>query len=152
MELNLDAPKKTLPRTYYLYLEKTGPFMQTAPACWQEFRQLLQPRQADLKLIGFFSLYKVHPEMIYRAAVMVDQRPDFNIPGLSFDEFEGGDYLNYQFKGSYAEMPEACGRVFDDLHEKRIVVGNNWGIENYLTNPETTPSDKNIVEILIPLT
>jgi len=151
MDLNLDAQKKEWKATHYLFLEKTGLFMETAPKCWQEFRAIIDPLMPKLKMKTFASLYKIHPEMVYRAGVMLEEKPSFDIPGLRYELFEGGTYLNYRFKGNYGEIPEACGRVFDDLHVKRAEMIDNWGIENYLTNPQTTPPDENVVEILIPV-
>ncbi len=151
MELNLNAQKKIWPVSHYLFLEKTGPFMETAPKCWQEFRAIIDPLLPELKMKSMASLYKINPEMVYRAGVMLEEKPDFEIPGLRYELFEGGTYLNYLFKGNYSEIPEACGKVFDDLHTKRIEMAHNWGIENYLSNPEKTPPDENLVEILIPV-
>jgi hypothetical protein len=151
MNLNLDAKKQTWPKTYYLFIEKTGPFMETAPKAWQEFRSIIDPIVPKLKMKSFASLYKIHPEMIYRAGIMLNEKPAFDITGLQSEEFQGGDYLNYIFKGSYKEIPDACGKVYEDLHVKRIESSLNWAIENYMTNPETTAENENIVEILIPI-
>ncbi len=151
MELNLKAEIITWPESHYLFLEKRGPFMETAPKCWEEFRALINPLKSQLKMKSFASLYKIHPEMIYRAGMILLEKPDFEIPGLCYEKFQGGSYLLYHFMGNYGEIPEACGRVFEDLHQKRVEMAENWGIENYLTDPEQTPADKNIVQILIPI-
>jgi len=151
MDLNLDAQKKVWPASHYLFLEKTGPFMETAPKCWQEFRAIIDPLLPKLQMKTMASLYKIQPEMVYRAGIILEEKPAFDIPGLRYEYFPGGTYLSYLFKGNYGEIPEACGRVFDDLHVKRVEMADNWGIENYLTNPEKTAPDENIVDILIPV-
>lgn len=151
MELKLNAEKITWPESHYLFLEKRGPFVETAPKCWEEFRALINPLKSQLKMKSFASLYKIQPEMIYRAGMMLLEKPALEIPGLRYEKFKGGPYLLSHFMGNYGEIPEACGRVFDDLHQKRVEMADYWGIENYLTDPEQTAADKNIVQILIPI-
>jgi len=58
----------TWPETHYVFLEKIGPFQNTAAQAWQELQQFV-PRIAEHnKITGFMSLYKV-PAKIYRAGV-----------------------------------------------------------------------------------
>jgi hypothetical protein len=48
-------------------------------------------------------------------------------------------------------LPEACGRVFDIVAEKKIQLRDDYGIENYANDPRTTPEDQlMITEILVP--
>ena len=51
--------------------------------------------------------------------------------------------------GSYAQLPEASGRVFEIVAEKKIPVRDDYNIENYLNDPRTTPEDQLITEILM---
>jgi hypothetical protein len=52
--------------------------------------------------------------------------------------------------GPYSLLPEACGRVFDIVSEKKIQLRDDYGIENYANDPRTTPEDQLITEILVP--
>ena len=45
-------------------------------------------------------------------------------------------------------LPEACGRVFLIVAEKKIPQRDDFCIENYVNDPRTTPEDQLITEIL----
>src|SRR5262245_50699758 len=62
------------PETHYVFLEKIGPFQDTAALAWKEFRQLLPQLAARHRITGFLSLYKVGPK-IYRAGVALAAEP-----------------------------------------------------------------------------
>jgi effector-binding domain-containing protein len=52
--------------------------------------------------------------------------------------------------GAYSNLPEASGRVWSIVAEKQIQVRDDFAVENYLSDPKTTPEEKLITEILIP--
>jgi DNA gyrase inhibitor GyrI len=94
-------------------------------------------------------LYKIGPK-IYRAGVSVAEEPK-NLPGnLRREKFKGGKYNKLVLTGSYANLPQASGRVFEIVAEKKIQMRDDWYIENYANDPRTTPEDQLITEILIP--
>ncbi len=81
----------TWPETHYVYLEKIGPFQDTAPQAWQEVHKLIPAISEHNKITGYTSLYKVGPK-IYRAGVSVEAEPQ-NLPaGLQYTKFKGGKY------------------------------------------------------------
>lgn len=124
--------------------------MKTAQAAWQELNAKREAITAESKPRRFSSLYKTHPEMVYRAGVFVEQKPK-NVPaGLTYSHFEGGDYLCFTLKGSYAQLPEACGRVFEIVKTKNLPVRDDFFIENYVNDPKVTAEEDLITEILIP--
>jgi len=47
-------------------------------------------------------------------------------------------------------LPEASGRVFEMVEEKKIQMRDDFCIENYANDPRTTPEEQLITEILIP--
>ena len=47
-------------------------------------------------------------------------------------------------------MPEACGRVFEIVAEKKIPMRDDYCVENYTNDPRTTPEEQLVTEILIP--
>jgi effector-binding domain-containing protein len=95
------------------------------------------------------SLYKVGPK-IYRAGVSVAAEPK-NLPeNLRYEKFKGGKYSKFVLTGSYANLPQASGRVFEIVAEKKIQMRDDYCIENYTTDPRTTPEDQLVTEILIP--
>jgi DNA gyrase inhibitor GyrI len=139
----------TWPETHYVYIEKVGPFQTTARQAWQSLHSLVPKISEHNKIKGYTSLYKVEPQ-IYRAGVVVEAAPQ-NLPeGVQYTKFKGGKYSRFVLNGSYAQLPEACGRVFEIVAEKRIPVRDDFGIENYVTDPRTTPEDQLVTEILVP--
>ena len=150
--LNLDAQKTFWPKSHYLFIEKIGPFQETAMACWQELHALLPAFKASLPITNYISLYKIQPQMVYRAGIIVSEKPTTIPAGLKYEMFEGGDYLKYALRGSYSQLPEACGLVFEDVEKKHIKVRDGFFIEHYVNDPATTPEKDLITEIMIPVT
>ncbi|MGH9591121.1 MAG: GyrI-like domain-containing protein [Terracidiphilus sp.] len=138
------------PETHYIFVEKTGPFQQSAPQAWQEAHKLIPAVAAHNTITGYMSLYKVGPQ-IYRAGVSVASSPA-NLPaGMSYEKFPGGKYGRFILTGPYSNLPEACGRVRDIVAEKHIPQRDGYHIENYVNDPRTTPEDKLVTEILFPM-
>jgi effector-binding domain-containing protein len=95
------------------------------------------------------SLYKRGPK-IYRAGVSLAEEPK-NLPAnLKYEKFKGGKYNRFVLTGPYSNLPEASGRVFEIVAEKKIPVRDEYCIENYINDPRTTPEEKLVTEILIP--
>jgi AraC family transcriptional regulator len=149
--LNLDAQKTVWPKSHYLFIEKIGPFQDTAMACWQELHSILPGVKASLNITTFMSLYKIEPQMIYRAGIVAAEKPATIPAGLKYEMFEGGDYLKYALRGSYSQLPEACGLVFEDVKKKNVKVRDAFYIEHYINDPQTTPEKDLLTEILIPV-
>ena len=151
MALNEKYDEIQWPVSHYLFLEKSDPFQETAPACWQQFHKVFPQLQKDYPKKAVASLYKVSPTMIYRAGMMTDSTPK-NLPdGIRHEKFEGGKYIRFVLKGSFNQLPEACGRVFEIVKAKQIKVREGYYIENYVTDPRATPEDQLITEILVPV-
>lgn len=140
----------TWPVTHYVYVEKIGPFQETARNAWATLHQSVPEISKQAKITGFSSFYKVQPQMIYRAGVVVDSEPKNLPPGLKYVKFEGGKYSRFTLKGSYEQLPEASGRVFKIVEETKLPVADNFFIENYVNDPKTTPESELVTEILIP--
>lgn len=139
------------PETHYLYIEKVGPFQDNAPAAWKELHALV-PQISDLnRITGFLSLYKLSPQMIYRAGVALAEAPKKIPDSMRYVKFAGGKYARFVLTGSYSDLPEACGRVFEIITEDRIKLRNDFFIENYANDPKITPEADLVTEILIPM-
>ena len=152
MPLKEKHDKITWSESHYLFIEKRGNFMETAPKAWTEFNQ----RRSEI-LVGetpkaFASLYQIKPEMIYRAGVFLSKKPEIIPAGFSYESFEGGPYLRFVLTGSYSQLPEACGKVFEIVRTLNVPMRNSFFIENYVNDPQTTPEAELITEILIPTT
>ena len=119
MKLTQEPEIVTWPETHYVFVEKTGPFQNTAPQAWQEVHPLAAAISEDNKITGYMSLYKAGPK-IYRAGLALAAEPR-NLPAsLQYEKFKGGKYSKFVLTGSYANLPEASGRVFERVAEKKI--------------------------------
>jgi len=47
-------------------------------------------------------------------------------------------------------LPAASGRAWEIAAEKQIPLRDGFAIENYVNDPQTTPQDQLITEILFP--
>lgn len=138
------------PETHYVFVEKIGPFQNTAPQAWQAVHPLVPAISEHNKVTGYMSLYKVGPK-IYRAGVALAAKPD-NLPdNLSYEKFTGGKYACLVLTGPYSDLPAASGRVFQIVAEKRMRLRDDYCIENYVNDPRTTPEQQLITEILVPV-
>ena len=149
MKLTQDPEVVTWPETHYVFVEKVGPFQNTAPQAWQEVHPLVARISEHNKVTGYMSLYKIGPK-IYRAGVAVTAEPKNLLENMRYEKFKGGKYSRFVLIGSYANLPEASGRVFEIVAEKKIQMRDDYCIENYANDPRTTPEDQLITQILIP--
>jgi len=137
------------PETHYVFIEKIRPFQETAGQAWQGVHPLVPKILEHNQITGYMSLYKVGPK-VYRAGVSLAAEPK-NVPeNLRYEKFKGGKYSRFVLTGPYSDLPEACGRVFQIVEEKKIQVRDDFCIENYVSDPRTTPEDQLVTEILIP--
>jgi effector-binding domain-containing protein len=139
----------TWPETHYIFVEKIGPFQNTAPAAWGTLHKSVPAISEHNKITGYMSLYKVGPK-VYRAGVSLASPPQQLPEGLDYEKFKGGKYMKFVLTGPYSDLPKASGRVFEIVAEKKIHLRDDWCIENYTTDPRVTPVDKLITEILLP--
>ena len=149
MNLNETPEIVNWPPTHFVFVEKVGPFMQNAPQAWQDLHKLLPQIAGKSQVTGHLSLYKVGPK-IYRAGVSVAAPPDELPDGLKYEEFKGGKYSRFELAGSYAQLPQASGRVHELVAEKKLKTRDDFCIENYVNDPRTTPEDQLLTQILIP--
>ena len=150
MPLNTKHDKVQWPAMYYIFCEKTGSFLETAPACWKEFLKVLPELMPLYPNKGVASLYKTQPERVYRAGMMTTQKPETLPAGLKSEKFEGGSYIRFILTGSYSQLPEACADVFEIAKKEKFALRDAFIIENYLSDPTTTSEDKLVTEILLP--
>ena len=148
--LNLTTTPETVswPETHYVYIEKTGPFQNTAPQAWEELQKVIPQICEHNQDTAYTSLYKVGPQ-IYRAGVGIAAEPK-NLPaGLQYTKFPGGKYARFTLTGPYSNLPEASGRVFQMVKDQKLPVRDDFNIENYVNDPRTTPASDLVTQILI---
>jgi len=137
------------PETHYVFVETTGPFQKTAPEAWQTARGLASLVSEHNQITGYMSLYRMKPDT-YRAGFALAAVPVKLPAELRYELFEGGQYSRFVLTGSYANLPQASGRVWELVSKNDIMVRPDFAIENYANDPRTTPAEKLITEILIP--
>jgi DNA gyrase inhibitor GyrI len=136
--------------THYVFLEKVGPFQQTAPAAWGEVHKLVPAISEKCQITSYMSLYKVGPG-IYRAGVAVTAPPASLPEGLSYEKLPGGKYSRFILTGSYMQLGSATGRAFELAGQLALPLRDDFNIENYTNDPRITPEDQLITEILFPI-
>jgi len=135
--------------THYVFVEKIGPFMSTAPQAWQELHDNIPEIAAKNRIAQYLSLYKPGAG-IYRAGVSLSGPPDELPAQMQYEKFRGGKYCRFVLTGPYSDLPEASGRVWALAAEKNIPLREEFAIENYVNDPRTTPQEELTTEILLP--
>jgi len=149
MNLTTEAEIVQWPETHYIYIEKIGPFTETAPATWNRLHELVPDIADHNKITGYTTLYKVGPQ-VYRAGLQLAALPKHIPDGMAYTKFKGGQYSKFVLTGAFSDLPEACGKVFGWVEKENVKMRDDFCIENYVTDPRETPANENIIEILIP--
>jgi DNA gyrase inhibitor GyrI len=137
------------PQTHYVFVERIGPFMQTARQAWEELHAM-KPLIAEANSIdGAMALYRMKPDT-YRAGFILAAAPSGLPREISYENLAGGKYRRFVLTGSYANLPQATRRVWEIASKTGLERRMDFTIEHYPNNPSTTPEDKLITEILIP--
>lgn len=136
----------TFEPVHYLYVEKIGPFMETAMPAWQELHtKIPNPKNKT----GAMALYRFTPQMTYRAGWVLSEKPVEIPPGFKYEKLGGGKYEKFTMTGSYSQLPVVSGQVWETA--KSLNLRDDWAIENYANDPATTPEEKLITEIMVPV-
>ncbi len=150
--MNLTQEPETVnwPPTHYVFVEKTGPFQETAPQAWQSVHGFVPDLAKKNQITGYVSLYKVGPS-VYRAGFAL-AAPPVDLPqGLAYEEFPGGKYARFVLTGPYSDLGAASGRVWALVAEKKIPLRDDFAVENYVNDPRVTPEDQLVTQILVPV-
>jgi DNA gyrase inhibitor GyrI len=83
--------------------------------------------------------------------VGLSDAPDHLTKGMSYELVAGGKYAKFTLKGSYSNLPQACGRVFEIVKSTQLDVRDAFYVEHYANSPTDTPEDLLITYILIPI-
>jgi predicted transcriptional regulator YdeE len=137
------------PAIHYVFLENTGYIPAIAQGTWQAVEKYAAQVGAAGQIIGACALYKMQPD-VYRAGWVLAERPSSVPDGLSYEEVPGGKYVRFVLNGPYSQLPEATSAAFKLVAEKQVPLRDGFNIENYVTDPRTTPQDESITEILFP--
>ncbi|MFN3696635.1 MAG: GyrI-like domain-containing protein [Pseudobdellovibrio sp.] len=150
MNLSNKSEKIKYSEFHYIFVEKIGPFDQTAMSAWQEVHKLFNTIEIDATKTGAMALFKIEPLMIYRAGFTCDKKPAHLPTGLQYLKYQGGEFAKYTLKGSYSHLPEAWGKVIELAQSEKLHVRDDFYIENYANDPEKTSEVELITELMIP--
>jgi effector-binding domain-containing protein len=134
---------------HYLYIESTGNLPAIAEGTWQAVEKFAGKIAQSGHIAGACALYKCGPD-VYRAGYILSDRPSSVPEGLTYEEVPGGKYVRFLLTGSYSQLPEATSRAFQLVAEKEVPLREGFNIENYVTDPRSTPQEESITEILFP--
>mgnify|MGYP006179172743 CR=1 FL=1 len=153
MPLKESTKEINWPVSHFVYVGKTGPFCETARACWESFNANETAISAGADdFVSHFSLYKIEPEMIYKAGKSITSPPTGELPeGVEYLEFAGGKYLQFTLTGCYSQLPVVVGQVFERVKNENVSTRDDFYIEHYANNPATTATEDLITHILIPI-
>src|SRR5882724_5613156 len=87
----------------------------------------------------------------YQAAVPITEAPKDAPKGdIAVGQSPGGKALKFLHRGSYDSMDNTYEAITNYLDEKRLEAADSF-IEEYETDPVTTPEDKFVVTVYVPL-
>ena len=149
--MNLDEHLELVnwPETHYVFVERIGPFQENAGAAWHQVHPLAPALLENNKITGYMALYKMGPK-IYRAGFSIAAPPVSLPEGLKYEKFPGGKYVRFVLTGPYSDLPEASGRAWGIVSEKKIDLRDDFAIENYINDPRSTPENQLVTHIMIP--
>ncbi len=159
MPMNLTTKPEfiTRPSIHLLYVEKAGLFQEVAIPTWYELIPLVDQkldREKITEYLGFNLMdmnTKDESSMHYRAGVAMIEKP-ISIPkGLEYKHVAGGKYVKFVLTGPYPGIWPAFDKIFRILAENKIKLRDGECIEHYVSNPEITPEEELITELLVPV-
>lgn len=139
------------PATHYVFVEKIGPFQQSAPEAWQQVHRLTPAVLEHNQVVKYMSLYKIEPgKMTYRAGLATADKPAKLPEGFRYEVFPGGRYAKFVMNGAYSNLPGASARVYEIVEQKRLPRREGYSIEHYTNDPRKVPEAELETEILVP--
>lgn len=85
MSLTLEPEIVDRPEMHYVFVEKIGPFMNTAPGASDEAHNLAPAVLEHNEITGYMSLYKMGPPNLYRAGFALAVAPRHLPDGLAYE-------------------------------------------------------------------
>jgi DNA gyrase inhibitor GyrI len=149
MNLTQEPEVVNFPSTHYVFVEKIGPFMNTAPQAWNSAHTFVPELSKKNQITGYLSLYKMGPD-VYRAGFALATPPADLPEGLTYEKFDGGKYAQFVLTGPYSDLPAASRQAWHIVAEKKIPLRDEFAIENYMNDPRVTPENQLITHILVP--
>jgi AraC family transcriptional regulator len=145
------------PAAHFIFLERRGPFSETAPSAWEALFPTLGGQIDHKNITEVLGLGRIErtptgkETMIYQAGVTVGSAPDAPVKGLQYKKIESGKYARFVLTGPYSQIGVAFSKIFQTLAEQKVALREDFCIEKYLNDPQVTPEDQLMTELLIPM-
>lgn len=156
-EMNLEPELINRPQTtVYSTHAQGGDFKDIAPIAWEKMLVIMPQIKENLEQSEFMGIGMMQSEDTkkvcdYKAAISVPTNPNFQIDGLTKEVLPASKYAKFLLKGSYDNIWIAFDKAFQVIGDKDLELADLPCIENYLNDPQITPVEDLLTEILIPL-
>lgn len=156
MNLNKEYQVINRPELHFAFLEDYGPFRETAPALWPVMFQKLMPQVQQDEISEFLGLATVDEDktgketLIYRAGLGLKE-PRKDLKGVKFETIPGGKYASFILKGPYSHVWLAFNEVYKILSSEGLELRKGFSMDKYLNDPNVTPEEELLTELLVPI-
>ena len=142
--------------TVYTSTAQGGDFKVVAPQAWENFLKVLGTINEELDQSEFFGIGTMTTEgskkvCTYKAALSLPKNPNAYIEGLTKEELPSAKYAKFLLKGPYDNLWLAFDKAFQIVTESSHEFSEGPCLENYLNDPQITPPEELLTEILIPI-
>ncbi|WP_127718262.1 GyrI-like domain-containing protein [Halobacteriovorax sp. HLS] len=133
-----------------------GEFKDIAPLAWENFLKVLGTIKEDLsqsEFLGVGTMDKSDTKQVcnYKAALSVPTDSKISIPDLEKEEIPASKYAKFLLEGTYDNVWIAFEKAFEVITEGAYELADAPCLENYLNDPNVTPENELLTEILIPI-
>jgi effector-binding domain-containing protein len=144
---------------FYLYLEKNGPFDQSAGEAWREFHKVHSTMQLKMQP-NHMQAYSIMDESkqgddkyTYQAGLTFDKKVDNVPPELKIRPVKAGKtYASFTYKGPYDGLKQAYPAALAALPKNGLKLQKNELImERYLNTPQDTKPEDLMTVLLFPV-
>jgi AraC family transcriptional regulator len=147
----------TRPAMHFVFMQKQGPFAEVAIPAWMDMFRLLENKIEKPEIKEFLGLSimdlktKDESSMLYDAGVALEHEPKSVPKGLEHKKIPAGKYARFVLTGPYHQVWPAFEKIFQILGDSKTKLRPGACIENYVNDPNTTPEDQLITELLVPV-
>jgi AraC family transcriptional regulator len=151
MEMKPEVIKRS-ETTIYSFSADDTTFKDAAQVAWQEFLKIIPTVKEDLSQSEFLGVGEMSGDTCsYRAAISIPTNPNAEVANLIKEDIPASKYAKFLLKGSYDGIWYAFDKAFKFINESEFEISSAPCLELYLNDPNTTPENELLTEILIPI-
>lgn len=159
MSLNLSENPEVVQRqmtSIFTLKEEGGVFQEIAPLAWQKFLEIILKEGQDLSQSEFLGISYIESEgliqnHVYKVAVSAPKNKNLIFNELRKESLPEGKYLKFLLKGSYSGIWASFDRIFKYVNENSYELAEGPCLENYINDPNSTPEEDLLTELLVPI-